>query len=130
MKFNSDEIASVIQAEIQNFGSQVDVREVGTVLEVGDGIARVYGLSNVMAGEMVEFPSGVTGWHSISKRSRSGLLFSAIICRLKKGTKFVRSANSCRFHPAMPYAVAFSIHSAIRSTVKARLPLRQLVRWN
>jgi F-type H+/Na+-transporting ATPase subunit alpha len=61
MKFNSDEIASVIQAEIQNFGSQVDVREVGTVLEVGDGIARVYGLSNVMAGEMVEFPSGVTG---------------------------------------------------------------------
>jgi F-type H+-transporting ATPase subunit alpha len=61
MKFNSDEIASVIQAEIQHFGSQVDVREVGTVLEVGDGIARVYGLSNVMAGEMVEFPSGVTG---------------------------------------------------------------------
>jgi F-type H+/Na+-transporting ATPase subunit alpha len=61
MKFNSDEIASVIQAEIQQFGSSVDVREVGTVLEVGDGIARVYGLSNVMSGEMVEFPSGVTG---------------------------------------------------------------------
>jgi F-type H+/Na+-transporting ATPase subunit alpha len=61
MKFNSDEIASVIQAEIQQFGSAVDVREVGTVLEVGDGIARVYGLSNVMSGEMVEFPSGVTG---------------------------------------------------------------------
>ena len=40
--------------------AQIDVREVGTVLEVGDGIARVYGLSNVMAGEMVEFPSGVT----------------------------------------------------------------------
>lgn len=61
MKFNSDEIASIIQAEIQQFGSTVDVREVGTVLEVGDGIARVYGLTNVMAGEMVEFPSGVTG---------------------------------------------------------------------
>jgi len=61
MKFNSDEIASVIQAEIQQYGSTIDVREVGTVLEVGDGIARVYGLSNVMSGEMVEFPSGVTG---------------------------------------------------------------------
>jgi F-type H+-transporting ATPase subunit alpha len=61
MKFNADEIASVIQAEIQNYESAIDVREVGTVLEVGDGIARVYGLSNVMAGEMVEFPSGVTG---------------------------------------------------------------------
>jgi len=61
MKFNSDEIASVIQKEIEQFESKIDVREVGTVLEVSDGIARVYGLSSVMAGEMVEFPSGVTG---------------------------------------------------------------------
>jgi F-type H+/Na+-transporting ATPase subunit alpha len=61
MKFNSDEIASVIQKEIETFESQMDVREVGTVLEVSDGIARVYGLSGVMAGEMVQFPSGVIG---------------------------------------------------------------------
>jgi F-type H+/Na+-transporting ATPase subunit alpha len=61
MKFNSDEIASVIQQEIEQYESQVDVREVGTVLEVGDGIARVHGLSGVMAGEMVEFPGGITG---------------------------------------------------------------------
>lgn len=61
MKFNSDEIASVIQNEIEQFESQIDVREVGTVLEVGDGIARVYGLSGVMAGEMVQFPSGAIG---------------------------------------------------------------------
>jgi F-type H+-transporting ATPase subunit alpha len=61
MKFNSDEIASVIQKEVETFESQMDVREVGTVLEVSDGIARVYGLSSVMAGEMVQFPSGVIG---------------------------------------------------------------------
>ncbi|EMI42645.1 F0F1 ATP synthase subunit alpha [Rhodopirellula sp. SWK7] len=61
MKFNSDEIASVLQAEIEQFDSKIDVREVGTVLEVGDGIARVYGLSGVMAGEMVEFPNGSIG---------------------------------------------------------------------
>lgn len=61
MKFNSDEIASVLQAEIEHFESKIDVREVGTVLEVGDGIARVYGLSGVMAGEMVEFPNGSIG---------------------------------------------------------------------
>jgi F-type H+-transporting ATPase subunit alpha len=61
MKFKADEIASVIQQEIEQYESQVDVREVGRVLEVGDGIARVYGLSGVMAGEMVEFPNGVTG---------------------------------------------------------------------
>jgi F-type H+-transporting ATPase subunit alpha len=61
MKFNADEIASVLQSEIEQFESQVDVREVGTVLETGDGIARVYGLSGVMANEMVEFPNGVQG---------------------------------------------------------------------
>lgn len=61
MKFNSDEIASVIKAQIANYSSQLDVREVGRVLEVGDGIAQVYGLSGVMAGEMVEFENGVNG---------------------------------------------------------------------
>ena len=61
MRFKADEIASVLQAEIEQYESQIDVREVGRVLEVGDGIARVYGLSGVMAGEMVEFPSGVNG---------------------------------------------------------------------
>ncbi|MDR1493546.1 MAG: F0F1 ATP synthase subunit alpha [Planctomycetaceae bacterium] len=62
MKFKADEIASVIQKEIEQFESQIDVREVGRVIEVGDGIARVYGLSGVMSNEMIEFPkSGVTG---------------------------------------------------------------------
>jgi F-type H+/Na+-transporting ATPase subunit alpha len=61
MRFRADEIASVIQAEIENYQSQIDVREVGRVLEVGDGIARVYGLSGVMSGEMVQFPNGTIG---------------------------------------------------------------------
>ena len=61
MKFNSDEIASVIKQQITNYSAQLDVREVGRVLEVGDGIAQVYGLSGVMAGEMVEFENGVNG---------------------------------------------------------------------
>ena len=61
MKFNTDEIASLLREEIDRFESGIDVREVGRVLEVGDGIARVWGLSGVMAGEMVEFPGGITG---------------------------------------------------------------------
>ncbi|MGQ9575657.1 MAG: F0F1 ATP synthase subunit alpha [Thermoguttaceae bacterium] len=61
MRFKADEIASVIRHEIEQYESRIDVREVGRVLEVGDGIARVYGLSGVMAGEMVEFPNGVQG---------------------------------------------------------------------
>ena len=56
MKFKADEIASVIQQEIEHFESRIDVREVGRVIELGDGIARVYGLSEVMSGEMVEVP--------------------------------------------------------------------------
>jgi F-type H+-transporting ATPase subunit alpha len=61
MKFKADEIASVIQSEIEQFESRIDVSEVGRVIEVGDGIARVYGLSGVMAGEMIEFPNDVFG---------------------------------------------------------------------
>src|SRR5437660_1041102 len=55
MKFKADEIRSVLTEEIRNFGARLDTREVGRVLEVGDGIARVYGLSGIMSGEMVEF---------------------------------------------------------------------------
>src|SRR5579871_5767111 len=61
MKFNAGEIASVIQKEIEDFRGQLQTTEVGSVVEVGDGIARVYGLGSAMAGEMVEFSSGVRG---------------------------------------------------------------------
>ncbi len=61
MKFKADEIASVIQKEIEDFSGQIETSEVGRVLEVGDGIARCYGLSSAMAGEMVEFENGVNG---------------------------------------------------------------------
>ena len=62
IKFKAGEIASVIQAEIETYREKIDAREVGRVLEVGDGIARVYGLTGVMASEMVEFTrTGVRG---------------------------------------------------------------------
>jgi F-type H+-transporting ATPase subunit alpha len=55
MRFKADEIVSVLQSEISQYEAQLEAREVGRVLEVGDGIARIYGLSGVMSGEMVEF---------------------------------------------------------------------------
>jgi F-type H+-transporting ATPase subunit alpha len=58
MKLSTDEITSVIKAEVERFGAELEVSQVGTVVEVGDGIARIYGLSNAMAGEMVEFDLG------------------------------------------------------------------------
>ncbi len=61
MKIRADEISSIIQSQIQEFDSEVEVKEVGTVLSVGDGIARVYGLDKAMAGELVDFPDGTRG---------------------------------------------------------------------
>src|SRR5438128_4028692 len=55
MRFKADEIVSVLQMEIDQYRSKLKAEEVGRVLEIGDGIARIYGLSGVMAGEMVEF---------------------------------------------------------------------------
>ncbi|MBW0432035.1 F0F1 ATP synthase subunit alpha [Leptospira yasudae] len=61
MKIKTDEITSVLKQEILNYKKDLSVEEVGTVLEIGDGIARVYGLKNVMSGEMVEFQNGIFG---------------------------------------------------------------------
>ena len=91
MKFKVDEISSVITEEIQNFRHAVDISEVGRVLEVGDGIARVYGLSNAVAGEqlvdhllaslrlleLAEESSGATGETTIKARSNLVILLAA-----------------------------------------------------
>ncbi len=61
MKFKADEIASVIKEEISQYQAELDVGEVGRVLEVGDGVVRIFGLSKAMAGEMLEFSSGAVG---------------------------------------------------------------------
>src|SRR3954464_2251204 len=61
MEIRAAEISSILKQQIANFGTEAEVTEVGQVLSVGDGIARVYGLDNVQAGEMVEFPGGIMG---------------------------------------------------------------------
>jgi F-type H+-transporting ATPase subunit alpha len=61
MTIHASEISAILKEQIKNFGQEAQVDEVGRVLSVGDGIARVYGLDNVQAGEMVEFPGGVRG---------------------------------------------------------------------
>jgi F-type H+-transporting ATPase subunit alpha len=61
MDINPSEISAILKREIRNFDAEAEVTEVGQVLSVGDGIARIYGLDNVQAGEMVEFPGGIKG---------------------------------------------------------------------
>src|SRR5499433_4521209 len=61
MDIQAAEISAILKKQIAEFDKQTDVAEVGQVISVGDGIARVYGLDNVQAGEMVEFPGGIRG---------------------------------------------------------------------
>jgi F-type H+-transporting ATPase subunit alpha len=92
MKFNIDEISSVIQKQIETYDDRLDVREVGTTLEVGDGIARAYGLSGVMAGEMVEFASGVRGLAFNLEERSVGIIVLGDHLQIKEGEE-VRSTG-------------------------------------
>src|SRR5271169_2821461 len=85
MRFKADEIASVIQQEVEQFDSRIDVREVGRVIEVGDGIARVYGLSNVMAGEMVQFPGDVYGLAFNLEENSVGVIILGDYLKIEEG---------------------------------------------
>ena len=85
MKFKADEIASVIQKEIEDFRGQVETSEVGRVLEVGDGIARVYGLQSAMAGEMVEFQNGVRGLVFNLEENSVGVILLGDFREIKEG---------------------------------------------
>lgn len=85
MKFNADEIASVLRQEIEQFDSEVDVREVGTVIEVGDGIARVHGLSNIMASEMVAFSDGVEGLAFNLEENSVGIIILGDYLKINEG---------------------------------------------
>jgi F-type H+-transporting ATPase subunit alpha len=92
MKFKADEIASVIQQEIEQFESRIDVREVGRVIEVGDGIARVYGLSGVMSGEMVEFPGNIFGLAFNLEENSVGVIILGDFLSIQEGDE-VRSTG-------------------------------------
>jgi len=61
MKIRADEISQILKQQIQNYDARVDVAETGTILNVSDGIARIHGLENAVAGELLEFPNGIVG---------------------------------------------------------------------
>ena len=85
MKFKADEIASVIQKEIEQFETRIDVRQVGRVIEVGDGIAQVYGLSGVMSGEMLEFPNNVRGLAFNLEENSVGVIILGDYLKIQEG---------------------------------------------
>jgi len=85
MKFKVEEITSVIKQEISQYRRELDVSEVGRVLEVGDGIARVYGLHNAMAGEMLEFSGSVLGQVFNLEEDSIGAVIYGDYLKIKEG---------------------------------------------
>jgi F-type H+-transporting ATPase subunit alpha len=101
MKFKADEIASVLTEEIKGYRAQIETSQVGRVLEVGDGIARVYGLSGAMAGEMVEFPSGVRGQVFNLEENSVGVIILGDYLSIAEGDE-VKSTGSLLSVPVGP----------------------------
>ncbi|HNJ05227.1 MAG TPA: F0F1 ATP synthase subunit alpha, partial [Leptospiraceae bacterium] len=90
LKIKTDEISSVLKKEIQSFQSRLDLSEVGTVLSVGDGIARVYGLENVMANEMIEFEDGTLGLAFNLEEGSVGVVILGEYTQLREGHQVKR----------------------------------------
>jgi len=93
MKFRVDEISSVITEEIKQYRSEVDVAEVGQVLEVGDGIARIYGLSNAMANERLEFANGQSGQVFNLEENSVGAVILGNYLEIKEGDEVRRTGE-------------------------------------
>src|SRR6201993_4634699 len=91
MDIQPAEISAILKREIQNFGSDAQVSEVGQVLSVGDGIARVYGLDNVQAGEMVEFPGGIKGMALNLETDNVGIVIFGNDSTIKEGDTVKRT---------------------------------------
>src|SRR4051795_1307399 len=120
MEIRAAEISRVIRDQIANFDAEAQVSEVGTVLSVGDGIARIYGLDNVQAGEMVEFDNGTKGMALNLEADNVGVVIFGSTPRSRKARASSGPARSSTFRSARASSAASSTHWAIRSTERAR----------
>src|ERR1700749_2664174 len=93
VEIQPDEISAILRQQLSNFNAAADLEEVGTVLQVGDGIARVYGLSNVSAGELVEFENGVRAIALNLEEDNVGVVLMGESGEIKEGSKVRRTGN-------------------------------------
>ena len=92
-QIRASEISDIIKQEIENFDREVEIRETGTVLSTGDGIARIYGLDRVAAGELVEFESGVTGMVLNLEEDNVGVAIFAEPASVTEGSEVKRTGR-------------------------------------
>ena len=93
MSITAEEISTLIKQQIENFDSKIEISDVGTVIEVGDGIARAHGLDNVMAGELVEFSNGVVGLAQNLEESNVGIVILGPYTEIKEGDEVRRTGR-------------------------------------
>src|SRR2546421_8299964 len=90
-QIRADEITSILRQEIENYERAIDVSEVGSVISVGDGIARIHGLERVMSGELIEFPHGVSGIAMNLEEDQVGSVLLGDYTEIKEGDEVKRT---------------------------------------
>lgn len=93
MALKPEEISSIIQMELEKFEAELHMESIGTVLQVGDGIARIYGLDDAMAGELIEFPGGVMGMIFNLEEDNVGAILFGEDTHIKEGDTVKRTGN-------------------------------------
>ena len=93
MSINAEEISALIKQQIENYQTDIKVDDVGTVIQIGDGIARAHGLDNVMAGELVEFSNGVMGMAQNLEESNVGIIILGPYTEIREGDEVRRTGR-------------------------------------
>src|SRR5487761_1927065 len=92
-QIKADEITQLLRQQIENYEQRIQVDEVGTVISLGDGIARVHGLDKVMAGELIEFPHGVAGLAMNLDEDQVGAVLLGEYTEIKEGDEVKRTGR-------------------------------------
>src|SRR5436309_2327523 len=108
MQIKAEEVSSIIRDQIQSFEKQVNMAEVGTVLQVGDSIAKIYGLDNAMAGELLEFPGGIKGITLNLEEDNVGAVILGSDQNIKEGDPVKRVVKILEENGAMAYSIVVS----------------------
>ena len=104
MKLKPEEISSVIKEQIERYASQLEVADVGTVIQVADGIARIHGLENAMQGELLEFPGEVYGMVLNLEEDNVGAVLLGDKRSINEGDTVKTTGNTARlnvWHPVL-----------------------------
>ncbi|WML46565.1 F0F1 ATP synthase subunit alpha [Neobacillus sp. PS3-34] len=93
MSIKAEEISALIKKQIENYQSEIQVSDVGTVIQIGDGIARAHGLDNVMAGELIEFSNGVMGMAQNLEENNVGIIILGPYTEIREGDEVRRTGR-------------------------------------